>query len=197
MKIICLRNSSLLTPGSTPEVRLGVDSALVREGEPLFLPDHLAPRWKAAICPAIRICRLGSSIPARHAASYYNAITTVCVLLPEDVSDPVPDIFGLMDRAFVPGHWLDYPAEARAAGFTVTANITGPSGAETLRMTCSENDINADTAIAALSRYATLKMGDMIIFTDKACRFTPEIGMTVSAHFDFPESTDSLNFKIK
>lgn len=200
MKIICLRNSSSLGSGSTPEVRVGADSALLREGEPLFLPDHLAPRWKATICPAVRICRLGTSIPLRYAGSYYNAISLMCVLLPEDISAPEPDIYGLMDRAFVPGHWLDYPPEDRESGFSVTADLCKPSGTESLQTTYSMADLNTDAAISALSRYATLKMGDIIIFTGKACGFFPGIGMTVSARFKFPDAPDSqvsLNFKIK
>ena len=50
------------------------DSALLKGGKPFFVPDFMGPVHFQAVL-AVRICRLGKSIPERFAHRYYDALT--------------------------------------------------------------------------------------------------------------------------
>jgi len=171
MKIInILDTAGNLAAGVQPHMFAGADSAVLRTGDPLFVPDHLGP-WRGEVCPALRICRLGLNVPRRAARSYYDAITAIHVLLPADGNTMPPRLVALTDRAYAPGVWLPLPHDLDSlAPMKMTLRPTGPDG-----HTDPENAISftlaslgADDAVAALSRMATVKMGDIIVFRSHA-----------------------------
>ena len=60
------------------------DSALLKDGKPFFVPDWCASVDLGASL-AVRICRLGKSIPERFAHRYYDAVTVGVAFTARDV----------------------------------------------------------------------------------------------------------------
>ena len=70
-------NKSLHDTLSKPErpvIFTKADSALLKDGKPFFIPDHLG-RIEYETELVVRICRLGKTIPQRFAHRYYDAVT--------------------------------------------------------------------------------------------------------------------------
>lgn len=195
MKVICISGASSLSPTAVPGVRIGADSSLQREGDPLFLPDHLG-KWQAAVCPAVRICRLGTNIPLKAAQTYYDSLTLVSMLLPEGVQEPLPDIYGLMDRAFIPGKWIPYGPDRRMLSFEASLSVAsrGSEPEQCSNMILPGGVPGIETAISAISRYATLKMGDIIVLTDHRIAYSPRIDSEVTGLIN---GEPCLGFRIK
>ena len=57
-----------------PVIFTKADSALLKDGKPFFVPDHLG-RVDYETELVVRICRLGKGIPERFAHRYYDAVT--------------------------------------------------------------------------------------------------------------------------
>ena len=57
-----------------PVIFTKADSALLNQGKPFFIPDHLG-RIDYETEVVVRICRLGKNIPERFAHRYYDAVT--------------------------------------------------------------------------------------------------------------------------
>ena len=57
-----------------PVVFMKPDSALLKDGKPFFLPDHLG-RVDHEVEVVVRICRLGKNIDEKFAHRYYDAVT--------------------------------------------------------------------------------------------------------------------------
>lgn len=162
MKIISIFDNG----AASPRMSAGADSAVLRTGDPLFVPDHLGP-WSGALCPALRICRLGLNVPERAARSYYDAITAVHVLIPAPGNPLGPELVAMTDRAFAPGTWLPLdPATPATSRIDLAVESKGPGDAEpeSASVSFSLASLGADRAIASLSRLATVKMGDILLF---------------------------------
>ena len=57
-----------------PVIFTKADSALLNQGKPFFIPDHLGRiDYEAEV--VVRICRLGKNISERFAHRYYDAVT--------------------------------------------------------------------------------------------------------------------------
>ncbi len=76
----------------------GADSAVLRPGEPVFVPEPVED-WCSFVAPAIRISRLGMNIKPSFARQYYHELGAVHVLLPRRPG-PIPPLF--CDRAIAP-----------------------------------------------------------------------------------------------
>ena len=58
----------------TPVIFTKCDTALLKDGKPFFIPDHLGSiEYEAEL--VVRICKLGKTIPVRFAHRYYDAVT--------------------------------------------------------------------------------------------------------------------------
>ena len=57
-----------------PVIFTKADSAILNQGKPFFIPDHLG-RIDYETEVVVRICRLGKNIPERFAHRYYDALT--------------------------------------------------------------------------------------------------------------------------
>lgn len=145
----------------------GADSALLRQGEPVFVSEPVEA-WELLVAPAVRVSRLGFHIPLKHAGRYYDAIAAVALQLPV-ADDGVPPLFH--DRAVSPGEWLD---AARFAGSTFILAVTRtplPGRDSEIIFTDVELSLDVlavDETVAWLSRNMTLKTGDIIIFGQAA-----------------------------
>lgn len=187
MKIIAV-NSLAGTPldrDAAPSVTLYPDSALLTANRPLFIPDFMTDAAVYA-APALRISRLGKNIAPRFASRYYDSVTVATLtdipalgdplrLRPDSGGRPAGDLANAIEGAVATGEWLQ-PADS--------LNISAVSATQgDVMMTWSLDRFNdtAAEAIAALSRYMTLKMGDIII----PCRLPDPIALNIGADISF------------
>lgn len=137
------------------------DSALLRGGKPFFIPDGIgAIRYAVAV--AVRVCRLGKSIPERFAHRYYDALT-VGIDFEAEGSEVGGDVIRTgFDGAAVIGEWTAKEAFVDVRALCVRVAINGIEAPGTLVGSLSPR---IDEAIAYISRYMTIKTGD-IFFMD-------------------------------
>ena len=121
MKIIVAENSrannksrvsALDIMQACPRIWLKADSALLTHGKPMFKPDF-TQELSAAPYLALRISRMGKSIPARFAHRYYDAVGVAVDFTAEDVlrqlrSEGEPwDMAKSFDGSVCLGQWLE------------------------------------------------------------------------------------------
>ncbi len=192
MKVLCICNN-----GGRREIAAGVDSAVLRPGEPVFA-DEPSELWTSSIAPAIRISRLGMSIRAARAREYYHELTLFHVLTPTsaEACEGLPPF--ILDRAFSPGKWVDISNIASDSKFTVTADresLDGKGERQTVRSDFSLDTLDVDKIVALLSRHLTFKTGDLLIFTDHALGLgAPMLDSAVTAKLD---QSEVLSIRIK
>ncbi len=148
----------------------GADSAVLRPGEPVFVSEPLAD-WESLVAPAIRISRLSMNIKPSFARRYYHELGAVHLLLPaEDAALPVPPLF--CDRCIAPGAWVDIESLSDKG---VSAIIRDRADNEIFSQNrdLSVSDLDCDGMISFVSRYMTLKTGDMIVLGD----YSLDLGM--------------------
>lgn len=177
MKIICLaRNYMSCTDSISEQFSLLVcnrplaffmkpDSALLKDGRPFFIPDFSADiRFSAHL--VVRICRLGKCIAARFARRYYDAVTvgvdfTAYDILQTCLSNGLPwDLNKCFDGSAVIGTFVSLEqlqTDVRQLAFRLESD-----GHCIQQGFASDMLTPVDEAIANLSQYMTLKMGDLI-----------------------------------
>lgn len=130
------------------------DSALTLPGRPTFIPDiPEATSWELLPMAAVRISRLGKSVSAKFASRYSDAFTLAARLMPLDASGmPLDGIASLIDFGVTLGEWSALPEDA-------DPEITFGSATATLRGFLQ----SAADATVAVSRCATIKMGDILL----------------------------------
>ena len=116
------------------------DTALTPHGMPVFLPDFAAG-WQLRRLTAFRIGRLGKTIGVRFAPRYIDAVTAGALLVPAPGCTGIPaECFSAcFDSALTLGDWL------------------------TMENAPEEIAEAAAQAVAEISRYCTLRTGDIII----------------------------------
>lgn len=146
---------ALLTDINAPlDTRLFADSAIIRSGNPLFVPDSFAP-WTGSVHVAVRIGRLGKCIAEKFAMRYVDAITAVHLMQ----SAAAGELTFIADSAITHGDSLPLTDSADS----VTLSVTDGTG--TTVNTFSLASLHIPATIAALSELATFKTGDLIIFS--------------------------------
>lgn len=181
MKIIAFdrhADSPFILP---PAVELIADSAVVTPPHPLFLPDF-DTEWEGRICPAYRIGRLGKTVDARFAPRYIDAYGLVLRLIPAGTDKALraagmpAGLDGMFDSALYTGAWL--PTEG--------VDMSAP-----LAVSCAGVDsvINnhfeaACKAVECVTRYATVKTGDIIIPSWMPVCVVPRPGVTIEGSID-------------
>ena len=136
---------------------------MLRPGEPVFVPDPVE-QWQSIVAPAIRISRLGMNIKPAFARQHYHEIAAVHLLMPRTVG-PIPPLF--CDRAIAPGKWFDIDSLS-GKSFNASIATFDDDNTVTFSMPLCFSDLKADEAVHFVSRYMTLKTGDMIVFGDNA-----------------------------
>jgi len=130
--------------------RLYADSAISRDVMPLFLPD-IAACWQGQVCLALRIGRLGKSVSPAFAMRYVDAYTAVSVQSTDADIDT-----SIMDQAVVAGQWIDISS----IGTEVCLQVAGAE------VRYDIGAIRVPEVIAFVTRYTTIKTGDIIILMD-------------------------------
>ena len=166
-------DGALYKPES-PVIFTKADSALLKDHKPFFIPD-----WSEQVDyeteVVVRICRLGKSIPERFAHRYYDAVTvgidfTARDLQREARQKGLPwEICKGFDGSAVIGEWVakDKFLDVQALHFhldiqTAEDRQAGRAG-RTVQEGCTSDMLyRVDELIAYISRYFTLKTGDLL-----------------------------------
>lgn len=139
------------------------DSAILKNGKHFYLPDWMGRiDYEAEI--VVRISRLGRSIPERFAHRYYDAITVGVDFTARDIQrraiaagQPWALSKGF-DCSAVLGEFRPIENyDVRNIDFTLTINDAAVQSANSAQMLFSVDEI-----IAYVSRFCTLKTGDLI-----------------------------------
>lgn len=147
---------------TSPIVYLMADSALLKNGKPFFVPDW-SSRTDYEAQVAVRICRLGKSIPQRFAHRYYDAVTVginFCArhLQQQACADGLPwTIARGFDGAATIGTFLNIADVEQPLAFHLDVNSQTVQQGST-----DELLFSIDALISHLSRFFTLRTGDLL-----------------------------------
>ena len=149
---------------AAPTVFMKPETALLKDGKPFFLP-HFSERIEHEAEVAVRICRLGKNIAPRFAYRYYDALTVGVDFTARDLQARLREqgapweIAKAFDGSAALGTWVDKDTLPLEEGipFSLQINGTTVQSGNTRDMICSIDEI-----IAYVSRFFTLKMGDII-----------------------------------
>ena len=167
-----------------PVIFTKADSAILNQGKPFFVPDHLG-RIDYETEVVVRICRLGKSIPQRFAHRYYDALTIGIDFTARDLQKKASEagqpwtICKGFDGSAAIGEWIpkekllkDPEAVCEASGLqalhfhldiqTAEDREHGHPG-RTVQEGCTSDMLyTIDEIIAYISQFFTLKTGDLL-----------------------------------
>lgn len=147
-----------------PVIFTKADSALLKDRKPFFVPDFMGRiDYEAEL--VVRICRLGKTIPQRFAHRYYDAVTLGIDFTARDMQrrfreKGMPwDLCKGFDGSAAIGEWVDINKFRDIQAINFRLNING----STVQEACTNDMLyGVDELIAYISRYFTLKTGDLI-----------------------------------
>lgn len=179
-----------------PVVFTKADSALLTDGRPFFLPDF-TQRCDHEGELVVRISRLGRSIPQRFAHRYYDAVTVGVDFTARDLQTSLRqrglpwDLCKGFDGSAVVGRFVTMTdvGDIQDLHFSLCRNGMTVQEGHTADMIYS-----VDQLVAFISRYFTLKTGDLI-FTGTPAGVGP---VAIDDHIDgYLESQHLLSFNVK
>ena len=144
-----------------PVIFTKADSALLRSGKPFFVPDW-ASRVDYEAEVVVRICRLGKGIPVRFAHRYWDAVTVGIDFTARDLQQKARSqgmpwaICKGFDGSAVIGDFHLLPT-LPPENFRLDIN-----GQTVQRGNAADMLFSIDEIISYLSRFFTLKTGDLI-----------------------------------
>lgn len=148
---------------AVPMIFMKPDSAIIKNGKHFYVPDFLGRvDYEAEI--VVRINKLGKSIPARFAHRYYDAITVGIDFTARDmqrafIEAGAPwELSKGFDGSAVLGEFVPVVGyNINDLQFSLTIDDSVVQSASTSQML-----FNVDEIIAYVSRFCTLKHGDLI-----------------------------------
>ena len=148
---------------AVPIIFMKPDSAIIKNGKHFYVPDFLGQiDYEAEI--VVRINKLGKSIPARFAHRYYDAITVGIDFTARDMQRRLIaagepwDMSKGFDGSAVLGEFRPVEQyDINNIDFSLTINDEVVQSANSSQMLFS-----VDEVIAYVSRFCTLKTGDLI-----------------------------------
>lgn len=173
MKIICIgmnytahnkemQNSLII---SEPTVFMKPDSALLKDGKPFFIPDFSENiHYETEI--VVKINRLGKNIAARFAHRYYNEVTVGIDFTARDLQKRCKEkglpweISKAFDNSAAIGRFVSLDSlavDVNHIPFALDIN-----GQRVQEGNTQDQLFSADEIIAYVSRFFTLKIGDLI-----------------------------------
>jgi 2-keto-4-pentenoate hydratase/2-oxohepta-3-ene-1,7-dioic acid hydratase in catechol pathway len=173
MKIICVgmnypsHNKEMFHTllNREPAIFMKPDSSVLKEGKPFYIPDFsLDMQYEAEI--VVKINRLGKNIAGRFAHRYYNEVTVGIDMTARDLqqqlrADALPwEICKAFDDSAITGKFIPLEElENDVNHLSFRLDING----KTVQEGNTNNQIfKIDAIIAYVSRFFTLKMGDLI-----------------------------------
>ncbi|MBO4730612.1 MAG: fumarylacetoacetate hydrolase family protein [Bacteroidaceae bacterium] len=151
-----------------PRIWLKADSALLTHGKPMFKPDFTR-ELSAAPYLALRISRMGKSIPARFAHRYYDAVGVAVDFTAEDVlrqlrSEGEPwDMAKSFDGSVCLGEWLELGVRSEELGVNEVKLTLLVDGTEQSTLPISDLKAEAGEIIEQVSGLFTLRQGDILL----------------------------------
>lgn len=147
-----------------PVIFLKADSSLLKDHKPFFIPNFMG-RIDYETEIVVRISRLGKGIPERFAHRYYDAVTVGIDFTARDMQakarkEGLPwDICKGFDGAACIGEWIEKDRFLSLDALDFHLDINGKTVQKG-----STNDMlyKIDEIIAYISKFYTLKTGDMI-----------------------------------
>jgi 2-keto-4-pentenoate hydratase/2-oxohepta-3-ene-1,7-dioic acid hydratase in catechol pathway len=147
-----------------PVIFTKADSALLKDHKPFFLPDFMGRiDYEAEL--VVRICRLGKSIPERFAHRYYDAVTVGIDFTARDLQVkarqeglPWTICKGFDGSAYI-GEWVEKEKFLNVQALSFRLDKNGETVQEGL---ASDMLYTIDQLIAYISRFFTLKTGDLL-----------------------------------
>lgn len=186
-------------------LQLIADSAIGRNNHPVFLPDFITAdpgAWVVEVMPAVQIGRLGKFIRPKFAARHISAILLAGWVRPATADSAAP-ITLLFDGALTRGVEMPlneiFPADSHPADSADSCDensgnaplqieaeyspIRDASGENTKRESASiaREQIHAEDMVAFVSRFCTLKSGDIIIPASAGITFPVALDMRLRA----------------
>ena len=167
-----------------PVIFTKADSAILNQGKPFFVPDHLG-RIDYETEVVVRICRLGKNIPQRFAHRYYDALTIGIDFTARDLQKKASEagqpwtICKGFDGSAAIGEWVskeklltDPESPCEQSGLqrlhfhldiqTEEDRRQGLTG-RTVQEGCTSDMLyTVDEIIAYISQFFTLKTGDIL-----------------------------------
>ena len=147
-----------------PVIFTKADSSLLKGRKPFFIPDHMGRiDYEAEV--VVRISRLGETIPERFAHRYYDALTVGIDFTARDLQRYAREnglpwtLCKSFDGAAAIGEWVstDHFRDIQALRFRLDINgLTKQEGYT------GDMLYGVDSLIAYISRYFTLKTGDLL-----------------------------------
>ena len=162
------------------------DSSLQKNRKPFFVPD-----WSDEIeCGAelvVRVCRLGKAIPERFAHRYYDAVTVGVGFVDREMERKTlaagqsGGLCRSFDSASIIGDWVDKARfrDVQTLGFRLDAN------GETVQQGFSCEMVHSiDSIVAYISRFCTMKTGDLIFTGAPAAGLKVNVGDRMEGYID-------------
>jgi len=191
----CNKESARALNKQEPVVLLKADSALLKGGKPLFVPDF-TERCSAGLHMVVRISRLGKSIPRRFAHRYYDAVTVGLDVRADDLVERLSEA-GLpwdagesFDGSAVIGEFIPLNGPLKSE-HTVTLFSDGEC---VLENNMSNWRWQVDELIEQISHYAMVRQGDFLYCGPAPQRLPLKIGCHLHAEID---GRGVLDFNIK
>lgn len=180
MKIIGVKNGN--GRELPQQVYLMADSAVIKTNKPFFLP-HFAQHFTAVPALVIHIDRLGKHIAPRFAHRYCKAIAPAIKVTASGIDTPQESecnsaLAHSFDGALLLGDFITVTEPENINTVPVSMNV---NGVETSALSLADMGIDYKEMIADLSRFFTMKMGDMIVLELGDGDTETHIGDTLSA----------------
>lgn len=147
-----------------PVVFTKADSALLKDGKPFFVPSF-TQRCEYETELVVRICRLGRSIAPRWAHRYYDAVTVGIDFTARDLQQQLRakglpwDLCKGFDGSAAVGEWVPKELFADVQNIRFHMDLNGQT---VQRGHTAEMLTGVDELVSYISRFFTLKMGDLI-----------------------------------
>ena len=145
-----------------PVIFTKADSALLKDRKPFFIPDDMGRiDYEGEL--VVRICRLGKAIPERFAHRYYDAVTVGLDFTAREMQEKARreglpwTICKGFDGSAIIGEWLPVDGDVQSLHFRLDKN-----GTTVQQGFAGDMLYSVDSLIAYISRYFTLKTGDLL-----------------------------------
>ena len=147
-----------------PVVFLKPETALLKDGKPLFLPPY-SDRIEHEAEVVVRICRVGKNVAPRFAHRYYDALTVGVDFTARDLQQQLREagapweLAKGFDGSAAIGSWGEKEELPLDSGIDFSLQLNG----ETVQSGNTRDMIHSiDEIIAYVSQFFTLKMGDIL-----------------------------------
>ena len=147
-----------------PVIFTKCDTALLKDGKPFFIPDHLGNiEYETEL--VVRICKLGKTIPVRFAPRYYDAVTVGIDFTARELQSRLReqglpwDLCKGFDGAAALGEFVPLDKVKPIQNLRFRLDINGTTFQEGY-----SGDMlhKVDEIISYISQYFTLRTGDLL-----------------------------------